>query len=49
VLQKKDIYTKDDIKKITFNQEVTENRLTKKSFVENFLSSIKQKMYKGKK
>ena len=49
VLQKKDIYTKDDIKKITFNQEATENKLTKKSFVESFLSSIKQKMYKGKK
>ena len=45
VLIKKDFYDKDDIRKISFSKEETENQLSKKSFVEAFLSSIKEKMY----
>ena len=49
VLIKKDFYDKDDIKRISFSKEETENQLSKKSFVESFLSSIKEKMYGQKK
>ena len=42
---KKDLYNKEDIKKISFSKSKTENQLSKKSFVESFLSSIKEKMY----
>ena len=45
VLQLKELLTKDDIQKVSFTNETTKNELTKKSFVEKFLSSIKQKMY----
>ena len=48
VLTKKQIFNKDDINKITFSSKKTENDITKKSFVESFLSSIKQKMYGNK-
>jgi outer membrane protein assembly factor BamE (lipoprotein component of BamABCDE complex) len=49
VLITKDFYDKNDIKKMQFSKKVTENKLTKKSFVESFLSSIKEKMYGSKK
>ncbi len=49
VLIKKDFYNKDDIKNISFSKEKTENQLSKKSFVETFLSSVKEKMYGRKK
>ena len=45
VLLEKKIYTKEDIKKLTFTEDNTENQLSKKSFVETFLSSLKEKMY----
>ena len=45
VLKFKKIYDKDDIKRIAFSESETKNELTKNSFVESFLSSIKQKMY----
>ena len=45
VLQVKELLTKDDIKKVSFSKETTKNELNKKSFVEKFLSSVKQKMY----
>jgi len=48
ILKSKKIYTKDDIQKIAFSAEKTENKLTKKSFVESFLSSVKQKMHGNK-
>ena len=49
VLNEKNFYDKNDIKKVKFNKNKTENKLTKTSFVESFLSSIKQKMYGRKK
>lgn len=49
ILQKKKIYTKDNINEVNFSTNTTENQLSKKSFVESFLSSLKEKMYnKGK-
>ena len=45
ILKFKKIHDKDDIKRIAFSESETKNELTKNSFVESFLSSIKQKMY----
>tara|TARA_X000001036_G_C20543286_1_gene751235 strand:+ start:391 stop:855 length:465 start_codon:yes stop_codon:yes gene_type:complete len=45
VLKSKDFYDKNDINKIEFSKKTTENDLSKKSFVETFLQSVKRKMY----
>ena len=45
VLTEKNFLNKDDIKKLTFLKKDTENNLSKKSFVQEFLSSLKAKMY----
>ena len=45
VLKSKDFYDKNNINKIKFSKKTTENSLTKKSFVETFLQSVKKKMY----
>ena len=45
ILINKDFLNKEDIKEIKFSQKKTENELTKRSFVQNFLQSLKQKMY----
>ena len=45
ILEKKKIYTKDDINEVSFSKNKTENQLSKKSFVESFLSSLREKMY----
>ena len=46
VLKTKEIYNKDDIKNVKFSSNKTDNKLSQRSFVETFLQSIKQKMYK---
>jgi outer membrane protein assembly factor BamE (lipoprotein component of BamABCDE complex) len=48
ILQKKKFLNKESKKKIAFSEQATTNQLTKKSFVENFLSSIRKKMYGNK-
>ncbi len=45
ILEKKKLVTKEEMKKINFSDEETENIKTQKSFVSKFLNSIKQKMY----
>ena len=45
VLKNKKLFNKEDIKKIAFSKNNTENDLTKKSFVEGLFSSLKAKMY----
>ena len=35
----------NDNKKVAFSEKTTENKLSQKSFVQNFLSSIRAKMY----
>ena len=35
----------NDNKKVSFSEKTTENKLSQKSFVQNFLSSIREKMY----
>ncbi len=48
ILTNKKFYSKDDMQKLAFSKKITENKLTKKSFIESFLSSVKQKMYGNK-
>ena len=45
VLKNKVFLNKNDLKKVEFSEEITENNLTQKSFVQKLLTSIKQKMY----
>jgi len=45
VLKAKNIYNKDDMKTVKFSSNETSNSVSQKSFVNKFLSSIKQKMY----
>ena len=49
ILKNKEIYGKNDTNKIAFSNKETKNELSKKSFVETFLSSLKQKMYGNRK
>ena len=44
VLKKKEFYNKEDMKKIKFAKNITENEIRKENFVYSFLSSIRQKM-----
>ncbi len=48
IIKNKKLYTKDDINKIAFLEKKTENKLSQKSFVESFLQSVRQKMYKNR-
>ena len=45
ILKKKQLLKKEDIEKIAFSENITDNEITQKSFIESFLSSLKQKMY----
>ncbi len=49
VLYAKKLYDKNDINKVNFSNKITKNELSKKSFIEDFLSSVKSKMYGKKK
>lgn len=48
ILESKKFYTKEDIKKVNFSENETQNNLSKKSFVSSFLSSLRNKMYNKK-
>jgi len=48
ILIKKDFLTKNDINKLKFSKKDTKNEITRKSFVQSFLQSVKQKMYQNK-
>ena len=43
LLQKK-FYNKNDMQKITFAKNITENEIRKENFIFSFLSSVRQKM-----
>ncbi len=49
VLSKKNFYNKEKLNKIEFSEDITENELSQKSFVQKFLQSIQQKMYRNRK
>ena len=44
ILIKKEFYNKDQMNKLTFAKQVTENEIRKENFIESFLSSVRQKM-----
>jgi len=44
ILKKKEFYNKNNMKKVSFDKEVTENELRKENFIHSFLSSVRQKM-----
>ncbi len=45
ILNSKEIFQVEDNKELSFSKDKTENQLTKRSFIESFLSSVRQKMY----
>ena len=49
VLETKKFYSRYDLNKIAFSENKTENKLSEKSFIESFLTSIREKMYGGRK
>lgn len=49
ILKNKVFLDKNEINKLNFSKKITENNLSKKSFVESFLGSIKTKMYSNRK
>ena len=49
ILKSKKIFNKNNTNKIVFSEKETKNELSKKSFVESFLMSLKQKMYGNRK
>ena len=49
VLKSKKLLNKDQINKIKFSDKNTENELAQRSFIQNFLQSIRQKMYGNRK
>jgi outer membrane protein assembly factor BamE (lipoprotein component of BamABCDE complex) len=49
VLKEKNLYDLDDLKKVKFSKKQTTNELSRRSFVESFLSSVKEKMYSNRK
>ena len=44
ILKKKEFYNMDDMKKIQFDQSITEINQSRKSFIYNFLYSVRQKI-----
>ena len=44
ILQEKKYYNKDQMKKVSFAKDITENELRKENFIYSFLSSVRQKM-----
>ena len=48
ILKSKRLLNKNDIQKLAFSKDITENNLAKESFLQSFFSSLKSKMY-GKK
>ena len=49
ILVDKNLLNKNDINKMKFTKKFTKNNLSKKSFVQSFLSSVKAKMYSQRK
>ena len=44
LLGKKEFYNKDQMNKISFAKDITENEIRKENFIYSFLSSVRQKM-----
>ena len=44
MLKKKKFYNKNNMKKLAFTKNITENEIRKENFIYSFLSSVRQKM-----
>ena len=44
ILKKKELSTMENMKNLTFAENITENEIRKENFVYSFLSSVRQKM-----
>ena len=44
ILKNKELSTLEDMKKLTFAKNITENEIRKENFIYSFLSSVRQKM-----
>ena len=44
LLQKKEFYNRDKMRRLTFTKSITENEIRKENFIYSFLSSVRQKM-----
>jgi len=44
ILKEKKFYDKNNMKKLAFSKDVTENEIRKENFIYSFLSSVRQKM-----
>ena len=49
ILNKKEFYSKKDMKNVKFTKNITENEIRKENFIHSFLSSIRQKMISKRK
>ena len=49
ILNKKEFYNKDQMNKLSFAKQVTDNEIRKENFIESFLSSVRQKMLSRRK
>ena len=49
ILNKKEFYNKDQMNKLSFAKQVTDNEIRKENFIESFLSSVRQKMLSKRK
>ena len=49
ILEKKEFYNKEQMKKISFAKDITENELRRENFIHSFLSSVRQKMLSKRK
>ena len=49
ILKKKEFYDKEQMKKVDFAKNITENDIRKQNFIYSFLSSIRQKMLSKRK
>ena len=48
IINKKNFLDQSDLNELSFSKDITDNDLSKRSFVESFLSSIKSKMYSNR-
>lgn len=49
ILKDKQFFNKSDLNEIKFTKKITKNDLSKKSYIESFLNSLKSKMYSNRK
>ena len=48
ILNNKKFLNKNDLNKLEFSKDITVNNLSKKSFIQSFLASVKSKMYRNR-